>query len=104
MLETLLLSLLMSNNWPLDIAMTGICASDEVLNSPSPRARRIRALGLFLYREAQIPFRVLGGATRWLKLPVPTRTTCRFEPLSERKTSVIRGIIDDGSSSTTVQA
>ena len=35
MLKTLLLSLLISNNWPLDIAKTGICASDEVLIAPT---------------------------------------------------------------------
>lgn len=69
MLETLFLSLLMSKNWPLDIAMTGICVSDEVLNSTNPHVHRICALELL--RE---PFRVSRRyATRWLKLLVPTR-------------------------------
>ena len=60
-LETLLLSLLLSKNWPLDIAMTGACATDEVITALVPNAHRIRALELFLYREARVPFRVLGG-------------------------------------------
>jgi len=61
MLERLQLSLLLSKNWPLDIAITGICASDEIVNGLIPHVHRIRALGLCLYREARVPFRVLGG-------------------------------------------
>ena len=59
-LETLLLSLLLSKNWPLDIAMTGARATDGILNALTPNAHRIRALELFLHREARVPFRVLG--------------------------------------------
>ena len=62
MLETLQLSLVMSKNWPLDIAITGVCASDEIINGLIPHVHRIRALELLLYREARVPFRVLGGA------------------------------------------
>ena len=61
MFETLHLSLLLSKNWPLDIAITGVCASDEIVNGLTPHVHRIRALELFLYREARVPFRVLGG-------------------------------------------
>ena len=61
MLESLHLSLLLSKNWPLDIAITGICASDEIVNGLIPHVRRIRALELLLYRAARVPFRVLGG-------------------------------------------
>jgi len=61
MLETLNLSLLLSKNWPLDIAITGVCAPDEMVNGLIPHVRRIRELELFLYREARVPFRVLGG-------------------------------------------
>jgi len=61
MLETLHLSLLLSKNWPLDIAITGVCASDEIVNGLTPHVHRIRALELFLYREARVPFRVLGS-------------------------------------------
>ena len=60
-LETLHLSLLLSKNWPLDIAMTGVRASEEILNGLMPHVHRIRALELSLYREARVPFRVLGG-------------------------------------------
>jgi len=61
MLERLQLSLLLSKNWPLDIAITGVCASDEIFNDLIPHVHRIRSLELCLYREARIPFRVLGG-------------------------------------------
>jgi hypothetical protein len=61
-LEALYLSLLLSKNWPLDIAMSGVCASDELLNCLIPHAHRIRVLELFLYRKARAPFRTLGGA------------------------------------------
>jgi len=61
MLETLHLSLLLSKNWPLDISITGVCASDEIVDGLTPHVHRIRALELFLYREARVPFRVLGG-------------------------------------------
>jgi len=61
MLETLHLSLLLSKNWPLDISITGVCASDEIVNGLTPHVHRIRALELFLYREARVPFRVLGS-------------------------------------------
>jgi len=61
MFETLQLSLLLSKIWPLDIAITGVCASDEIINGLIPHAHRIRALELLLYREARVPFRVLGG-------------------------------------------
>jgi len=60
-LESLHLSLLLSKNWPLDIAITGVCASDEIVNGLTPHVHRIRALELSLYREARVPFRVLGG-------------------------------------------
>jgi len=60
-LETLHLSLLLSKNWPLDMAITGVCASDEIVNGLTPHVHRIRALELFLYREARVPFRVLGS-------------------------------------------
>ena len=62
MLESLHLSLLLSKNWPLDIAITGVCASDGIINSLIPHVHRIRGLELSLYREARVPFRVLGGA------------------------------------------
>ena len=61
MLETLHLSLLLSKNWPLDIVITGVRASDEIVNGLTPHVHRIRALELFLYREARVPFRVLGS-------------------------------------------
>ncbi len=61
MLESLHLSLLLSKNWPLDIAITGVCASDEIVNGLIPHVYRIRVLELSLYREARVPFRVLGG-------------------------------------------
>ena len=61
MLESLHLSLLLSKNWPLDIAITGVCASDEIINSLIPHVHRIRVLELSLYREARVPFRVLGN-------------------------------------------
>ena len=60
-LEALQLSLLLSKSWPLDIAITGVCASDEIINGISPHVHRIKALELSLYREARVPFRVLGG-------------------------------------------
>ena len=60
-LETLHLSLHLSKNWPLDIAITGVCASDEIVNGLTPHVHRIRALELLLYREARVPFRILGG-------------------------------------------
>ena len=60
-LETLHLSLLLSKNWPLDIAITGVRTSDEIVNGLAPHVHRIRALELLLYREARVPFRVLGG-------------------------------------------
>jgi len=60
-LESLHLSLLLSKNSPLDIAITGVCASDEIVNVLIPHVHRIRALELSLYREARVPFRVLGG-------------------------------------------
>ena len=60
-LETLHLSLLLSKNRPLDIAITGVCATNEIVNGLTPHVHRIRALELLLYREARIPFRVLGG-------------------------------------------
>jgi hypothetical protein len=60
-LETLHLSLLLSKAWPLDIAITGVRASDEIINGLIPHVHRIRALELSLYREARAPFRVLGG-------------------------------------------
>jgi len=60
-LGSLRLSLLLSKNWPLDIAITGVCASDEIVNGLTPHVHRIRALELSLYREARVPFRVLGG-------------------------------------------
>ena len=60
-LETLHLSLLLSKNRPLDIAITGVCATNEIVNGLTPHVHRIRALELFLYREARVPFRVLGG-------------------------------------------
>jgi len=60
-LKALHLSLLLSKNWPLDIAITGVCASDEIVNGLTPHVHRIRALELSLYREARVPFRVLGG-------------------------------------------
>ena len=60
-LEALQLSLLLSKSWPLDIAITGVCASDEIVNGITPHVHRIKALELFLYREARVPFRVLGG-------------------------------------------
>jgi hypothetical protein len=60
MLETLQLSLLLSKNWPLDIAVTGSRASDELLNELAPHAHRIRSLELSLRRKARVPFRVLG--------------------------------------------
>jgi len=60
-LENLHLSLLLSKNSPLDIAITGVCASDEIVNGLTPHVHRIRALELFMYREARVPFRVLGG-------------------------------------------
>ena len=61
MLESLDLSLFLSKNWPLDIAITGVCASDEMVNGLIPHVHRIRVLELPLYREARVPFRVLGG-------------------------------------------
>ena len=61
MLESLHLSLLLSKNRPLDIAITGVCASDEIIDSLIPHVHRIRVLELFLYREARVPFRVLGS-------------------------------------------
>jgi len=60
-LESLHLSLLLSKNWPLDIAITGVCASDEIVNGLTPHVHRIRALELFMHREARVPFRVLGS-------------------------------------------
>jgi len=60
-LKALHLSLLLSKTSPLDITITGVCASDEVVNGLSPHVHRIRALELPLYREAQVPFRVLGS-------------------------------------------
>jgi hypothetical protein len=60
-LESLHLSLLLSKTWPLDIAIIGVCASDEIVNGLTSHVHRIRALELSLYREARVPFRVLGG-------------------------------------------
>jgi hypothetical protein len=60
-LESLHLSLLLSKNWPLDIAITGVCATDEIVNDLTSHVHRIRALELFMYREARLPFRVLVG-------------------------------------------
>jgi hypothetical protein len=60
-LENLHLSLLLSKNWPLDIAITGVCATDEIVNDLTSHVHRIRALEIFMYREARVPFRVLGG-------------------------------------------
>jgi len=60
LLESLHLSLLLSKNWPLDIAITGIRASDEIVNDLIPHVHRIRTLELVLYREARVPFRILG--------------------------------------------
>jgi len=60
-LKALHLSLLLSKTSPLDIAITGVCASDEIVNGLTPHVHRIRALELSLYREARVPFRVLGG-------------------------------------------
>jgi len=60
-LESLHLSLLLSKNSPLDIAITGVCASDEIVNGLTPHVHRIRALELFMHREARVPFRVLGS-------------------------------------------
>jgi hypothetical protein len=60
-LESLHLSLLLSKTWPLDIAITGGCASDEIANGLTSHVHRIRALELSLHREARVPFRVLGG-------------------------------------------
>jgi len=60
MLESIHLSLLLSKNWPLDIAITSVCASDEIVNGLIPHVHRIRSLELLLYREARVPFRVLG--------------------------------------------
>jgi len=51
-LGSLHLSLLLSRNWPLDIAITGVCASDEIVNGLTPHVHRIRALELFMHREA----------------------------------------------------
>ena len=61
MFEALQLSLLLSKSWPLDIAITGVCAPDEIINGITPHVHRIKALELFLHREARVPFRVLGG-------------------------------------------
>ena len=61
-LESLHLSLLLSKNWPLDIAITGVCASNEIVNGLTPHVHRIQSLELFMYREARVPFRVLGSA------------------------------------------
>jgi hypothetical protein len=60
-LESLHLSLLLSKTWPLDIAITGVCASDEIVNRLTSHVHRIRALELSLHWEARVPFRVLGG-------------------------------------------
>ena len=60
-LETLHLSLLLSKNRPLDIAITGVCAPNEMVNGLTPHVHRIRALELFLHRKARMLFRVLGG-------------------------------------------
>jgi hypothetical protein len=73
MLETLHLSLFLSKNWPLDIAITGVCASDEMVNGLIPHVHRIRALELCLYREARVPFRALGGTP-----PDGLRSLCRL--------------------------
>jgi len=40
-LESLQLSLLLSKNWPLDIAITSICASDEIINGLIPHVHHI---------------------------------------------------------------
>ena len=62
---------------------------------------------------------VLSASMRGVSIPAPpqklgdvkkmtaqmaTGENCRFEPFLEGKTSVIRGIIEDGKSSTTIQA
>jgi hypothetical protein len=73
MLETLHLSLFLSKNWPLDITITGVCASDELVNGLIPHVHRIRALELCLYREARVPFRALGGTP-----PDGLRSLCRL--------------------------
>ena len=51
-LGSLHLSLLLSRNWPLDIAITGVCASDEIVNGLTPHVHRIRTLELFMHQEA----------------------------------------------------
>jgi len=73
MLKTLNLSLLLSKNLPLDIAITGVCASEKIINSLIPHVHRIRALELLLYREARVPFRVLAGT-----LPGGLGSLCRL--------------------------
>jgi len=60
-LKALHLSLLLSKTSPLDIAITGVCASDEIVNGLTLHAHCIRVLELSLYREAQVPFHVLRG-------------------------------------------
>jgi len=58
-LKVLHLSLLLSKTLPLDITITGVCASDEVVNGLTHHVHRIWALELSLYREARVPFRIL---------------------------------------------
>jgi hypothetical protein len=89
-LEALYLSLLLSKNWPLDIAMTGVCASDELLDCLTPHAHRIRALELFLYRGARAPFRTLGGAppeglSSLRRLAIESASYNEVEPVSYDK-------------------
>jgi len=72
-LESLHLSLLLSKNSPLDITITGVCASDEIVNVLTPHVHRIRALELFMYQGARVPFRVLGST-----LPNGLSSLCRL--------------------------
>jgi hypothetical protein len=87
MLETLQLSLFLSKNWPLDIAMTGSRAPDELLNELAPHAHRIRALELSLRRKARVPFRVLGrappeGLSSLCRLAIESASYTEIDPAS----------------------
>ena len=73
-LKTLQRSLLWSKNGPLDVAITGKCAPDEIVNGLTPHVHRIRALELFLHREARVPFRVLGSTP-----PDGLNSLCRLD-------------------------
>jgi hypothetical protein len=94
MLETLQLSLLLSKNWPLDIAMTGSRAPDELLNELAPHAHRIRALELSLRRKARVPFRILGstppeGLSSLCRLTIESVSYSEIDPASYAENNLV---------------